>query len=825
MYLSLDWISDYVDLSGLSADEIANSLTLSTAEVEGVEQIERSLDGVLIGQIVELEPFEQDGKKLSFCKVNCGSKTYTTVCGAANARVGLIAPFAPSGSILAGHKVVEKGTKYGRTSEGILCSAAELGLSHWHEILFECPNDTKIGALLSEYIPQSDVLIEIDNKSLTHRPDLWGHYGFARELAAIFGRPLKPAVFFDLTSFDPLPEYPLDVADLENCPAYGCVEIQFNQPVAVPSPIFMQRRLHALGQRTYNFLVDVTNYVNLGLGQPTHAFDGDLIAGIRVAQSGKEQKFQTLDGQDRSLLPDDLLIWGVRRNRDDEKPAKESVDLQSATPVALAGIMGGRETEVSDATRTVLLESANFKAARIRKTSGRLDLRTDASQRYEKSQPPCNVKFGAERILQIIKDAGIPFEITSKFTVRGNLGEEYRTIRLESGRLDRLAGIKIPQDRVLSILRSLAFLAEFETDGTLVVQVPPFRSVKDISIPEDILEEVLRVYGYDNIQPVLPVAPLRPLFVEKSVRMEHKARKLLALAHRFIEVHNYGWTNDNWTNRLGFDPGETLVLKNPAAQGESRLRTTLLPNLFALIPKNRPIRDKFRLFELGHVYFPDTKTGESREFPRLSGVSFIQSGQTLEEHYLSIKSALEDLGLLFNGKVCRFVAPEISNGPESNTVPWNTSGHFVEIRDTEDQRVGILGVLNRSLLEKISPEGGQVVWFEIELDKWQGNLFPQVRFTELPKYPGSWQDFSLVWDIEAGFADLEQVLDSFAHPLLNRREFLTSYKGKGLEKGKASYSFRFWIGSEDHTLSGEEIDSFHQSFLGFIKERGISLRS
>ncbi|MGL6193591.1 MAG: phenylalanine--tRNA ligase subunit beta, partial [Thermoguttaceae bacterium] len=531
MLISLDWISDYVDLSGIDPKDIANKLTLSTAEVEGTEKINRFVDGVLVGKVTAAEVIsDKEGKKLTFCTVDCGNKTYTTVCGAPNARVGLIAPFAPAGTTLAGNVKIEKGEMCGKPSEGILCSASELGMSSWHEIVFECPENTKIGELFANYVPKSDTLIEIDNKSLTHRPDLWGHYGFARELAAIYGRELKLLPRTDLSAFDNLAAYPLKVEDYENCPAYGCVEFVLGTPEqprksTVPAPIFMQRRLHALGQRTYNLLIDVTNYVNQEIGQPTHAFDGDLVQGILVGQSGKNRKFQTLDGQDRQLIPEDLIIFGDVKTS--EKTAKSEVAANTAVaansdagkfvPVALAGIMGGRETEVSDKTEKILLESANFRAARIRRTSTRLDLRTDASQRYEKSQPPCNVRVGAERIVNLIEQAGLPLKVTSKFTTDGNLGENWRNIVIESGKLQRLSGIDLSQEKIVGILTSLGFKADFAKDGTLTVSVPPFRSEKDISIPEDIVEEVLRIYGYDNIPPVMPQFPLRPLHVENYI--------------------------------------------------------------------------------------------------------------------------------------------------------------------------------------------------------------------------------------------------------------------------------------------------------------------
>lgn len=803
MFISLDWISDYVDLSGISTKEILDRLTLSTAETEGFEIVSRAVVGVLVGKVVSLEPLEgPDGKKLSFCTVDCGTRTYTTVCGAPNAVVGLVAPFAPIGTKLADGTVIQKSELAGKPSEGILCSAAELGMSHWHEIVFECPVDTKIGTPFAELVPETDTLIEIDNKSLTHRPDLWGHYGFAREFAAVFDRPLKSLPIHDVSKYAKLPECELKIEDLENCPAYGCIVLELEGKAILPSPIVMQRRLHALGQRTYNLLVDVTNYANLELGQPTHAFDGDLVSGIKVAPMGKKQKFRTLDGQDREIEPEDLIIWG-----------KCGTEYK---PVALAGIMGGQETEVSESTKKLLLESANFKSGRIRRTSGRLDLRTDASQRYEKSQPPANVKLGTERIMRLIEDSGASFKVLSRFTVDGDLKDEFRTIKTPAGRFAKLAGIDIPHDRIIEILRSIGFGAEFEKSGELVVGIPPFRSEKDISIPEDIVEEVLRIYGYDNIPPVLPEAKLAPLHFETNIKLEHKARRLLSGAHRFLEVHNYGWFNDGWLAKIGYEPGKTLVLKNPATQADSRLRINLVPNLLALIPKNRAIRDRFRCFEIGHVYIPGGNG--CLELSRLSGISYQQSGSSLEEHYLSIKSAMEDLGKLFGKEPFRFT------GIEESLSPWESACHYVTIMQGE-KNVGTLGVADRTLQEAVVPEGGQIVWFDIELDKLEGDVFPSVRFSEPPKFPGSWQDFSFLWSIERGFAELENTLDFFTHPLLQKREFIIAYKGKGLEKGTASYSFRFWIGAGNHTLSREEIDGFHESFLEFLKSKEISLRA
>ncbi len=809
MYISLDWISDYVDLAGLSVETVVSRLTLGTAEVEGIKTVQRYVNGVVIGQIVAVEKLTD---KLTFCEVDCGDKKHTTVCGAPNARLGLKAAFAPAGTVLAKNFRVEETVKEGRKSQGVLCSAAELGLSDWHEILLECPENCLPGTPLIDFIPEQDTLIEIDNKSLTHRPDLWGHYGFAREFSAIFGRKLKALPQLDLSQYDKLPAYPLvndakSVEQEENCPAYGCIEFQTKG--TIPSPLFMQRRLHALGLRSYNLLVDVTNYVNWEIGQPAHAFDAEKLGGVRVAALGGSDTFVTLDGQKRNLCPEDLLIWGSKADG-------------GHRPVALAGIMGGLETEVTETTTKILLESANFKAARIRRTSTRLDLRSDASQRYEKSQPPSNVKVGAARILKLIEESDADLKVLSRFTVDGDLQDEIRRIELPAGRLEQLAGIELPAEKVLGILQSLEFEAAFDENQNLMVGVPPFRSKKDVSIPEDIVEEVLRVYGYDNIPPVMPTQPLAPLHVEPSMKMEHKIRKLLAAGHRFFEVHNYIWFNDNTLKTLDFEPGKTLILKNPTSPETARLRTTLMPNLLALVPKNRPFRDSFRLFEIGRRFLPSKTKNECNELPTLGGVAFQQSGN-LEAFYLSVKSAVEDVFKICGLRGTRFIDTDSQPTPGRAT-PWETRGFWVQIRH-DDQAVGTLGVLAPDVMKKLCPEGGQIVWFEIELDKLPGKLFPEVTFTEPPRYPLSWQDFSLVWGVEDGFEKLQALLDEFSHPLIVRREFLVSYQGKGLEKGTASYSFRFWIGANDHTLSGEEIDGFHETFLSFVKEHDVALRA
>ena len=308
MHISLDWISQYVDISDLSPETIADRLTMATAEVEGLETLVRLLDGVLIGRVLSVE---QLSDQQTFVAVQCGVEQYTTVCGAPNVRVGMKSAFAPAGVTIAGEQTIQERQVGGRTSQGILCSSDELGMGGGHFGILDLPESLDDGAQLADWIPPSDTLLEIDNKSLTHRPDLWGHYGMAREVAAIFERPLRSLQLQDLSQYDALPDYPLTIDDLDSCPCYCCIEL--DGVAALPSPLELQYRLHALGQRTFNILVDLTNYIMLELGQPMHAFDGSRLQAVRVAPFGTTGRFATLDGQERQMLPDDLMIWNERR--------------------------------------------------------------------------------------------------------------------------------------------------------------------------------------------------------------------------------------------------------------------------------------------------------------------------------------------------------------------------------------------------------------------------------------------------------------------------------------------------------------------------------
>ena len=792
MHISLDWIAQYVDLSDLSPQTIAHRLTMATAEVEGVETLVRSLDGVRIGQIVAVEPLDD---QLTFVSVQCGTEQFTTVCGAPNVREGMKSAFASAGVTIAGGQTITEKQVGGKTSQGILCSSEELGMGGGHFGILDLPVSLESGAALADLIPPSDTLLEIDNKSLTHRPDLWGHYGIAREVAAIFERPLRPLQLVDVAQYNDLPTYPLTLDDPENCPCYCCIEMA--GVAALPSPLTLQYRLHALGQRTFNILVDLTNYIMLELGQPMHAFDASRLQAVRVAPFGTTDRFTTLDGQERHMVPEDLMIWNERE------------------PIALAGIMGGLNSEVSETTTSLLLESANFKDARIRRTATRLDIHTDASQRFEKQQPPANTKTATERFLRLLLESGLQPQVRSRFTAQGTLKDQTRYLDIPTDFFDRRIGNPIAQDRIVSILTSLGFEASM-TNNILSVGIPPFRSEKDISLPVDILEEVTRIQGYDNLEPKMPKFSVERVAFNDRLRTQHKARRILAQAHGFSEIQNYSWFDETWLKTLGYEPEATLEMANPSAEHNVRLQTTLLPNIFAVVKKNITLRDHFRIFELGRTYLPtgeqdriekNVLAGASCQHERLGG---------LEEHFRQIKGALEALAEQLGLGTLAFTPAT------TTTAPWHTPGGYVDII-LHGAGVGHLGFLSDPLLAKIA-SAAQVVWFELDFDRLEGSIFPATSYAPASRYPGSWFDFSVVANAQAGFAGLVRTLDEFSHDLLKKREFMALYQGKGLAEGTASYTFRYWIESQDSTLTGEQIEAFQQEYITFLESKGLRLR-
>ncbi|MHC5072261.1 MAG: YtpR family tRNA-binding protein, partial [Planctomycetota bacterium] len=488
MKLSIKWLSRYVDLSDLSPEEIRDALTMSTAEIEEVLTFGGGLQDLVVGEVVEKNK-HPDADKLTVCKVDAGgSEALSIVCGAPNVEKGQKVVVVQPGQVLPDGSRIKKTKIRGQVSMGMICSERELGLSEEHEGIIVLAKGCKVGKRYIDQVEITDHVLEIDNKSINHRPDLWGHLGFARELAAIYKRPLKDPLA-DLSQAVDYPKkgtrLPITIVDQEACPRY--IGLVLDRVRVIPSPDWLRFLLQACDVRAINLPVDLTNFVMLELGQPMHAFDLRHLSpdgiGIRMARKG--ETMATLDGVGRELCESDLLITsGVVDPRASRSPkGSKGPSGKGDEPVALAGIMGGEGSMVSDDTTQLFLESANFHATTIRRTSTRLGLRTDSSTRFEKSLDPAYAEAAVHRFTSMLMELCAGATPAGPMVDPAHWQYQPKTIKFRKARLDMKLGIEVADTEVKEILTSLQFgVAPLEGDGGWQVTVPSFRATKDITI-------------------------------------------------------------------------------------------------------------------------------------------------------------------------------------------------------------------------------------------------------------------------------------------------------------------------------------------------------
>lgn len=786
MDLSLNWLKKYVALDGIDPDAIALKLTMATAEVEEVHHVKYNFDKIYLAEIINVEDNSED-PKLKNLVVRVGSDEYKTVCGAPNVRKNMISVFALPGAVIDGKKLEAIKSYKGYPSQGMLVSVAELGMADYHLEIIEAHSSEKSGTPLKSVFPEEDFIIEIDNKSLTHRPDLWGHYGFARELAAVYDKQLEPLALHDLSQYKSLPAPMVKIEDYENCPRYACLNID-NLP-AIASPMWLQYNLLQAGARPINLPVDLTNFVALEIGQPMHAFDGDKIEEIRIGKIGKNETFITLDDAPRKLIPEDLMIF----NKKD--------------PVAIAGIMGGASTEVSKTTKKITLESANFYASRIRRTSTRLGLRTDASQRFEKAQPHSNTVVGIQRFAALSKAIEKEVKISSSlFDDKAKGLEETSKIKIKIDYMLERIGAEIPLDKIKNILVSLGFDVEDKKDE-FIITVPPFRSKKDISIPEDIVEEVARVYGYDNIEMELPSIKLSRYNWNDLRKMENEIKKYLSITCGMNEVQSHPWFDEDWCNEIEFKiPKSSLKLLNPSAESLSRMKTTLMPNLLKFADNNSAFFEKFKMYEMGRTYNAKGKTVDEE---KKLGIVFADREKTSGGLFSEMKGSIRQMFKFLFNKECDF---------KENTEKGMQAGSEIYFGKT---KIGWFGVLDDNFLSAFR-KGVRIAYAELSIDKMGTLKKESIDFKEPHKFPGSWLDFSIVTD--KSFMELVSILDTYKNDVVVSRDFSLVYEGKGLEKNQKSYTFRYTINYVDHTPSGEEIQEFKDDFIAFLNKHDLHLR-
>ncbi len=793
MYISINWIKDFVDLDGLDIDDVIKRFALSTAEVEGVEKKGENIQGVIVGRIDSVESIPES-QKLHKLSVFDGKSNVQVMCGAPNVRVGMLVPFAPVGSVVQGVSI-GKATLAGYDSFGMCMSEKELGISDDHAGLMEL-FDVTPGTNVKDVLDIDDTVFEVDNKSLTNRPDLWGHYGIAREIAAITGRKLKELPIHDLQQYNELPSLNVAVDDKEKCLRYSAMAVE--NVTRHVSPVNMGIRLYYAGSRKINLLADLTNYIMLELGQPMHAFDKSRISSINVKSLNEPAEFVTLDSNKR-MLPENTLVI-----------------CNESAPVAIAGVMGGENSEITDNTTSLMLESACFDAMAIRKTAIKLGLRTDASARYEKTLDPELTRTAIERFLYLLKNIDKEAQVTSCFTDVYVKHYPERDIELTHEYVEKMIGIKMPVEEMKKILVSLGFEVELD-NNTMEVKVPTYRATKDVSLKADLVEEIARIYGYDNITPLTKDTEIKIVRDDEEQVVDYTVKDLLAEKFNMSEVHSYVWYDTKKNSELNIETDDNIRVINSIEKDNSVLRATMVPTMLCAVEKNIKYMNDVRIFEIGKVWEYPVKNENCIEKKNL-GVA-LASKDTSEEELLS--TALKAVYAIL--KQTKSVVPEfrdIKNVSKYNWLnPVNSADIFVG-----DVCVGYISTLNLKIRNAIDKKMNCVV-VEMYMDALNSIAKTELKVKDVSKYQTVTFDLSFVVANTVKYEVFKQVLENMKVQNLNSYELVDIFEDEEKLKDQKSVTLRFTIGSDDHTLDSSEIEKARTETVAAFEAHGIFMRA
>lgn len=788
MLVSMNWIQDFVDLKGENLEQLIHRFTLSTAEVEGIEYKGKDIDQVVVGEIIECSN-HPDSDHLHILKVDAGDEVYDVVCGAPNARVGIKTAFAKVGGSVGGMKLKQAKLR-GVISNGMCCSAKELGISDDHSGIMELDYSYVNGTDIKEIMPIEDIIFEVDNKSLTNRPDLWGHYGIAREFAALTDRELKELPMAE-ANYEGDAKVDVTIGNKDLCYRYTSVRVE-NITKHV-STMEMQIRLYYCGTRAINLLADITNYIMLELGQPMHAFNGAKVDRIVVDTPKEPIKFVTLDGAEHDISTDTLMIYN-----DD-------------TPVGVAGIMGGLDSEIVDDTNTLVLESANFDAVSIRKSASRLGLRTDASARYEKTLDPEMTMLAAKRFLKLLYDVDPDCKCVTNIT--DIYVKEYPVIKIpfEKAFLDRYTGIDITSDRIEKTLVSLGFGVERDNDHFDIV-VPSFRATKDISMQADIVEEITRIYGYDNFEIKTTMEPLLPARTTVRRNNENKIKDTLVKKYGLHEVHTRIWCDPDALRTLGLAPEDNVKLLGASEEKDNGiLRTSMMQCLMPFVYQNRSYRDSFGMFEIGRTVHGTREDGTADEHRTLGVIMYSKA--------VSEKSLYMQAVDIVNTIVSELKHSDVKYTKIATTHEWQHPKNTTSIT-VNGVTIGLMNTLHPTTLSKIA-KNASVVCVEIDMDDFDAVAVKDLEFDEPSRFPSIDYDLSLVMQEGIRFDEMSECWSRKNNPELKKVSVIDIYDA-GIAK---SITIRFSFGLDDRTLTGEEVQSRIDVILGKLNEKGIVLKA
>ena len=859
MLISMNWISDFVDLTGLDKMALIRQFSLSTAEVENeIFHKGADLSGVVAAQIVSVEN-HPESHKLHLLKVDAGDGQLTdVVCGAPNVQLGMKTAFAKVGAQL-GDITISPRKLAGYTSYGMCCSEKEIGISDDNSGIMVLPEDVPCGTDLKALYPIDDIIFEVDNKSLTNRPDLWGHYGMAREFSTLSGRPLKALPVADLAAYNNLPAIDMKIED-PLCQRYSCLRVEnINRHV---SPMAMRIRLNYCGMRDINFLADLTNYLMLEMGQPMHAFDSRKVEKIRIRRFPESFPFQTLDKVERTIDPNTLMICNGDK------------------PVAIAGIMGGLDSEIVDDTTSLTLESATFDAASVRKSSVRLAHRTDASARYEKSLDPEMTTVAIARFVKLLQEYDPEMRVTSRLTdeyafhypkvqlsfdkafvdrytginissdeimhtltalgfgmtrngdsftadvpswratkeydpemrVTSRLTDEYAfhypkvQLSFDKAFVDRYTGINISSDEIMHTLTALGFGMTRNGDS-FTADVPSWRATKDVTIKADIIEEITRIYGYDNFDLHTAESPLYPVRMSTEKTVEDKLKDILVKRYSLHEVHSYIWQYADDYKKLGIAVEDNVKLLNASNPNIETLRRSMIPTQLCQVKGNTGYAPSFGIFEIGHVIDGVDENKLAKEHKKLC-VTLFSKVDNVETLYFRLRDMLCVAVSDILHKDLSFHAMTATHSYEH---PKNLNAIVLDGVD-----LGEIGVAHPVVGKNIDKKAA-IVFAEIDTEALASIAPAPIVYREPSRFPGMEQDLTFVVNRCQPILDAVKAENS---PLVQKVTVLGTYSDI---TGK-TITIRLSFSHPERTLTRDEVQAVVDGVVARLKGQGIELK-
>lgn len=811
MKVSLNWIRDYVQLpADADLKKLAYDLTMSTVEVEDTIELAKQFDHMVVGVINTIEQ-HPNADKLRVCMTDIGGRVESIVCGGSNLREGMKVAVALPGAVCRWHGEgepveIKKSKLRGVDSYGMICGAVEIGLADLFptkeeaHILDLSDFDAPAGTPLADALDLNDIILEIDNKSMTNRPDLWGHYGIAREIAALYDLPMKEFPRFDRNVANTA-GFHVTVEDAERCPRYLSAQIEGLS--VKPAPYQMQSRIWKVGMRPINALVDITNYVMLATGQPTHAFDSDHIAGhVIVRRAGEGEKLLLLNGKELALSGDDLVI------------------ADDAGVVGLAGVMGGAKDSILPETDKVILEVANFDAKGIRRTALRYDNRTEASARYEKAIDPERCDQAFDLSMQLLGQLYPEMKVTG-------LVDEYpqhlkqAEIDVPLSWLERRLGKRLPPEEIRHKMELLGYGISFSGDNMHVV-VPTWRSTGDVSIQADIMEEVARMYGYENFEAEPITTTFDGAINQLDKDLERRIKEYLAIRCGMQEIFTYPWMEESYVNAVLQSTEGILSLSTPPSPAERFVRSSLLPNLCKAVVKNERYFDEFSIFETAQVFRDENYTSPYDPREKLPSQrknvagAFVTTDKDITALFRKAKGVVE--------MMARYVHMEALTFRQTEKPVWADNVVWLNICRGEE-KVGDLALLSKKVSMACGIKNLNVMLFQLDQDSLVPLKSRTNTFTHMAEYPMTDYDISLLLDGSVQWKDVLQTVGGIKSDLLHGASFVDEYRGKQVPAGKKSLTLRLSIGSREKTLTSSEIEEVASSVLNKIAKRfGAELR-